>query len=208
MHEKGLLGSDILYVHGNSLTDESVRRIADSGGTLVSTPAVELQMQFGYPATTRFLAAGVRPGLGVDVVTSTGPGLFAQMAAAYQAARLQVLEHGTPTIDAHDVLRFATIDGAAALGLEREIGSLTPGKRADILLLRPPPLFAINDPVGYVALAAESSAVDTVLVDGVVRKRAGRLVDRSAEALGVELAACRDRIVARAGFGTPMEALR
>ena len=120
MYEANLLGPDVQYVHCNSLTDESIQRIADSGGLTVATPTVEMQMQFGYPATTRFLAAGVRPGLGVDVVTSTDFGLFAQMASAFQAARLQALEQGTPNIYTRDVLGFATRDGAAALGAGAE----------------------------------------------------------------------------------------
>ncbi len=200
MHEAGLMGPDLQYVHCNSLTDESIRRIADSGGRIVSTPTIELQMQFGYPATTRALAAGVRPGLGVDVVTSTEPSLFPQMAAAFQAARLQALERGTPSIDTRDLLRFATLDGAASVGQERKTGSLSVGKQADILLLRPPALTALNDPAGFAALGASTSCVDTVLLAGAVRKRAGVLCGLEIDRAQAELEACRDRLFETSGF--------
>lgn len=200
MYDADLMGPDLQYVHCNSLTDESIRRIADSGGRIVSTPTIELQMQFGYPATTRALAAGVRPGLGVDVVTSTEPSLFPQMAAAFQAARLQALEQGTLGIDTRDLLRFATLDGAASVGLERKTGSLSVGKQADILLLRPPALTALNDPVGFAALGASTSCVDTVLVAGAVRKRAGVLCGFEMDQAQAELEACRDRLFEKSGF--------
>ena len=207
MHEAGLLGPDIQYVHGTSLSDESIQRIADSGGALAATPAIELQMQFGYPATTRFLAKGVRPGLGADVVTSTDQGLFAQMACAFQAARLQALEHGTPSIDTSDVLAFATIDGARSIGLDHEVGSLTPGKKADITLLRPSPLVAVNDPVAFAVLGASTQSVDTVIVDGRVRKRAGQLVGVDVNGIGQRLQLCLDGLLERSGFEPPKSRL-
>ncbi len=203
MHDAKLMGPDLQYVHGNSLTDESIQRIADSGGRLVCTPTIELQMQFGYPAATRALAAGVRPGLGVDVVTSTEPSLFPQMASVFQAGRLQALEQSTPNIDSHDVLRFATLDGAASMGLERKTGSLTPGKQADIVLLRPTALTATNDPIGFATLGASLSSVDTVVVAGEVRKRGGALCGIEIEGLQRELEACRDRLFEKSGFQPP-----
>ncbi|MFY9351101.1 amidohydrolase family protein [Sphingobium sp.] len=206
MREAGLLGSDIQYVHGNSLDDDSIAMIADSGGQMVATPTVELQMQFGYPATTRFLAKGVRPGIGADVVTSTDTGLFAQMASTFQIARHQAYEAGTPSIDTRDVLSFATIDGARSIGIADRTGSLTPGKKADIILVRTPDLFAMNDPVAYVVLAAGPQAVDMVMIDGVVRKRDGRLVRDDLAALADRLEASRTRLMDAAGIAPPIAA--
>jgi cytosine/adenosine deaminase-related metal-dependent hydrolase len=206
MHEAGLLGPDIQYVHGNSLDDESIARIADSGGQMVATPTVELQMQFGYPATTRFLAAGVRPGIGVDVVTSTDAGLFAQMAATFQIARHQAYEQGTQSIDTRDVLSFATIDGARSIGIDDRTGSLTPGKKADIVLLRVPDLFAMNDPVAYAVLSAGGHSVDTVIIDGVIQKRGGRLLRADLAELRDRLEASRVRLLDAAGIQPPVAA--
>lgn len=207
LHDAGLMGPDIQYIHCTSLSDESIQRIADSGGGFAATPTVELQMQFGYPATTRFLARGVRPGLGVDVVTSTDYGLFAQMACAFQAARLQALEQGTPSINTRDVLGFATIDGARSIGLDQAVGSLTPGKKADILLLRPPPLVAVNDPVAFVVLAADNQSVDTVIVDGRIRKRDGKLIDVDLAAIHQRLQRCLEGLLKRSGFAPPSHRL-
>ena len=90
----GLMGPDVQYVHATSLSDAAVGPIAATGGTAVVTPAVELQMGYGWPATTRLLAHGVPTGLGVDVVTSTGADLFGQMRAAYQVGRALALADG------------------------------------------------------------------------------------------------------------------
>ncbi|WP_282607272.1 amidohydrolase family protein [Pelagibius sp. Alg239-R121] len=208
MYEEELLGADVQYVHCNSLTDESIQRIADSGGRMVSTPAIEMQMQFGYPASTRFLAAGIRPGLGADVVTSTGCSLFPQMASAFQAARLQELEQGTPEISTYDVLSFATVDGAESVGLASKTGSLTPGKQADIVLLRPPALTVMNDPIGFTVLGASTDCVDTVVVAGEIKKRDGALCGIEAGQLQMTLESCRDRLFERSGFQPPSSSFR
>src|SRR5215210_4488570 len=91
LDEASLMGPDVQYVHGVSLTNESIGRIKASGGTAVVTPAVEMLMGFGFPATGRLLAAGIQPGLGIDVVTSTGSDEFTQMRAALEAARVLAL---------------------------------------------------------------------------------------------------------------------
>ncbi|MEM7223083.1 MAG: amidohydrolase family protein [Pseudomonadota bacterium] len=200
LDEAGLLGPDLQFVHGTSLTDQALVRIAETGGRLVSTPAVELQMQFGFPAAPRAVALDLRPGLGADVVTSTDTGLFGQMASAYQAARQQALEQDTPRLEPRDLLGFATLDGARAIGMEDRIGSLSPGKQADILLLGPPPLVPLNDPVAFCVLGADTRAVHTVLVAGQLRKKAGALVDKDLARLGAYLSQTRDALFKRAGL--------
>jgi 5-methylthioadenosine/S-adenosylhomocysteine deaminase len=144
----------------------------------VVTPAVEMQMGFGFPATGRLLRAGLRPGLGVDVVTSTGSDLFTQMRAALQAQRVLALagDEGKPAATTRDVLGFATIEGARSVGLDAKTGSLTPGKEADVVLLRADALSLtpLNDPVGAVVLAAHPGLVDSVFVAGRALKRDGR----------------------------------
>lgn len=207
MAKAGLLGDDIQFVHGNSLDDASIARIADTGGQVAVTPTVELQMQFGMPATTRFLAAGVRAGLGVDVVTSADAGLFTQMAATFQIARQQAYEAGTPSIDVRDALSFATIDAARSIGLDHLVGSLTIGKKADIVLLRPPVLTPLNDPIGWIVLAAGSGSVDTVIIDGVVQKQAGKL-SRPVDAYAARLDLSRARLLAASGISECMAAYR
>ncbi|GIH76405.1 amidohydrolase family protein [Planobispora longispora] len=173
LHAAGLLGPDVMVVHGNGFTDEAVKLLAGGGCVASVTPAVEMQMGFGDPETGRFRAAGLPTGLGVDTVTNVPGDMFAVMRAAFAADRVR---GGCLTVA--DVLRMATIEGAAVLGLEDRIGSLRPGKQADLVLLRTdgPGLAPVHDPIGAVVTAAGVRDVDTVLVAGRIVKRAGRLL--------------------------------
>ncbi|GAA3132195.1 amidohydrolase family protein [Streptomyces echinatus] len=172
----GLLGPDTLYVHGNSLPDDELRRIADSGGTASIAPAVEAAMGHGAPMINRLRAAGVTTGLGADVVTTVAGDMFSLMRAALTTGHL-CPDGERPT--AATVLRMATQDGAAALGLADTIGSLRPGKQADLILLRAGAvnLAAHHDPVGAVVTCAHPGNIDTVLVAGRPVKQAGRLLN-------------------------------
>jgi len=208
LHAAGLLGPDITFVHCTSLPDEELVMIADCGGAVSIAPEVELHMGHGYPATGRLLQAGIRPGLGVDVVTGVGGDLFGCMRVCLAAERGRLhaaaLDAGSQLerfeLTTADVLGFATLDGARAFGIEGVTGSLAPGKDADLILLRPGSnLLPLNNPVAAAVLAATPANVDTVLVRGRVLKAGGELV-------GVDLARrrrlavqARDRLFGRAG---------
>jgi cytosine/adenosine deaminase-related metal-dependent hydrolase len=128
----------------------------------------------------------VRPSLSIDVCTGIGGDMFAAMRSTLSMQRAMANDESlnagiTPDrleITTHDVLEFATLQGARALGIEDRTGSLTPGKEADIVLLRTDRLnmFPVNNAVASVALAANTANVDTVLVRGTVVKRDGRLL--------------------------------
>ncbi|MGY5123954.1 amidohydrolase family protein [Streptomyces nigrescens] len=180
LQEQGLLRSETLYVHGNALPDSELRLIAESGGAVAITPAIEASMRFGAPMAGRLRRAGIPTGLGADAVTSAPGDMFSLMRAALMSSHFDGDgEAGAPTIKAADVLRMATAEGAEALGLADEVGSLGVGKRADLVLLRAD---AINlapvahDPIGAVVTAAHPGNIDTVLVDGRPVKRGGQLV--------------------------------
>ncbi|HEX3736167.1 MAG TPA: amidohydrolase family protein [Solirubrobacterales bacterium] len=187
LDREGLLGPDTTYVHCNTLSEEELRLLADSGGTASISPEVEMQMEMGFPATGRLLGVGVRPSLSVDVPNALGASMFGVMRAALQVQR--VLDNGAAIatgnllerlpVTARDVLEFATIEGARACGLDHLIGSITPGKRADLVLLRADDLALapLNNPVGQIVLAGHPGLVDSVLVDGRFVKRDGRLTD-------------------------------
>src|SRR4029079_1450682 len=117
--------------------------IADTGGTISISCPVELQMGIGMPPIQRALDLGLRPSLSVDVETSMPGDMFTQMRSvlALQRAliseRQQTGEENLPRLlTTRDVLEFATINGAHACGLDQKIGTLTPGKQADIVMLR------------------------------------------------------------------------
>ncbi|MGW7485622.1 amidohydrolase family protein [Streptomyces sp. NPDC054786] len=180
LQEQGLLTAGTLYVHGNSLPDSELRLIAESGGAVAITPAIEASMRFGAPMAGRLRRAGVTTGLGADAVTSAPGDMFSQMRAALMSSHFDEDDTaGTPTVKAADVLRMATAEGAAALGLGDEVGSLGVGKRADLVLLRADALNlapVAHDPIGAVVTAAHPGNVDTVLVDGRPVKRHGQLL--------------------------------
>ncbi|MGW2483894.1 amidohydrolase family protein [Streptomyces sp. NPDC001571] len=195
MHKHGLLRDTTTFVHGNGLSDEELRMLADAGSSLSASPDVELKMGFGAPMTGRALAAGLRPTLSIDVVPSVGGDMFAAMRAAFAAQR------GLDgTLRARDLVEFTTIDAAASCGLQARTGSITPGKEADIILLRTDDvtIFPVTDPVGSLVSAGHPGLVDTVLVAGRVVKRDGALVGVDLPALRARLLASRDRIAAAA----------
>lgn len=178
LREQGLLGVKALYVHGNSLDDDELKLIADSGGAASVTPATEAMLSIGRPVAGRYRRAGVTTGLGADAVTSAPGDMFSLMRAALIVS--QVNDAATERLSVKDVLRMATLDGAAALGLADRIGSLRPGKQADVILLRLDDLNLLGaerDPIAAVVTAAHPQNVDTVLVAGRVLKAAGRLVN-------------------------------
>jgi cytosine/adenosine deaminase-related metal-dependent hydrolase len=176
LERAGLLGDDMTFVHCCTSDDAELAMAADAGASVCVTPAVEASMPgLGRPATGRLLAHGLRPALGVDVEVGTPGDLFSQMRAALAAERLI---GGEAELTAEDLLGFATIDGARALGLDERIGSLTPGKQADLILVRTADLALApaSGPAGTLVAAGHPGAVDTVVVAGRVRKREGRLI--------------------------------
>jgi cytosine/adenosine deaminase-related metal-dependent hydrolase len=183
----GLLGADCNYAHGNMLTDKEFDLIARSGGTLSITPSSDMLMQFGtWPGTGQALQRGILFGLGVDTICSVGTDLFSEMRLAIAAERSrankEALARGerVPTVDLsqREMLRIATVDGARVWHLEDEVGSLTPGKQADIAIIdmRSPHLDGFGDPVAVMVLGAGPADVETVIVGGDVVKRDGKLV--------------------------------
>jgi 5-methylthioadenosine/S-adenosylhomocysteine deaminase len=204
----GLLGADVNYAHGNMLTDREFDLIATSKGTLSITPSTDMLMQFGtYPATGHALARGIVCGFGVDTICCAGTDLFSEMRLALAAERSRAnapaLARGerVPTVALHqrDMLRLATIDGARVWNLQSEIGSITPGKCADITVIdmRSPHLDYFGDRVASMVFGAGPADVETVLVGGDIVKRNGKLTgDHVAKARRL-MQASRERLQAR-----------
>jgi 5-methylthioadenosine/S-adenosylhomocysteine deaminase len=180
-----LLGSDTTYVHCCYFSDEEWRLVAESGGTVSIAPQVEMQMGHGWPPVMKAIEHGLRPSLSIDVVTTTPGDMFTQIRAAFGAERARVnaecWQADTPVPDtmltARRMLELATLNGAHVAGVEHRTGSLTPGKRADVVAIDATALNVapVHDAVSAVTLCADVSNVDTVLVDGVIHKRDGKL---------------------------------
>ena len=195
--EHGLLRDTTTFVHGNGLGDDELRMLADAGSSVSVSPDVEVKMGFGWPETGRMLAAGLRPTLSIDDCPSAGGDMFSTMRTAFALQR--GLDGG---LRSRDLLEFATVDGARACGLAGRTGSITPGKDADLILLRAddPTVFPVTNPAGTIVAAGHPGLVDTVLVAGRVVKRDGVLVDVNLPALRTQLLESRNRIAAAAGI--------
>jgi 5-methylthioadenosine/S-adenosylhomocysteine deaminase len=204
MYDLGLMGPDVCYIHMTDLTDQELDFIAETDGKASVAPYVEMLMGHGPPPTGKLLARGVRPSLSVDVVSSVPGEMFTQMRTALAYDRILQFtdtpdEAFAPTLSHRDVLEFATIDGARACGLDHKTGSLTPGKLADIVLLK---VNAINtapmvDPIGTIVVFADTSNVDSVFVAGRAVKRNGQLVDADLENVFQKLDESRNHILSR-----------
>jgi cytosine/adenosine deaminase-related metal-dependent hydrolase len=130
-------------------------------------------------------AHGLRPSLSIDVVTTVPGDMFTEMRCAFAEERWKsndsVWESEAPLPDdaltARDMLTMATLDGAHVAGLEDRTGSLTPGKKADVVVIdgKAPGTAPVIDPVGTVVLCADTSNVDTVIIGGAIQKRDGKL---------------------------------
>ncbi|MXR20469.1 amidohydrolase family protein [Halobacterium bonnevillei] len=187
-----MLGTDVNVAHGNHFSQEDVQHAVDAGASFSSTPEVEMQMGHGIPVTDKVLEAGGRPTWGVDVCSSVSGDMGSQMRIGLQLQRMfdnqAVLEGDEEvtevSITCRDTLEMATIEGARALGLEDEIGTLTPGKRADVVMIRTDDFMTApsHSPVQTAVFQSDPSHIDTVLVDGEPVKRHGELLNPLAEA--------------------------
>jgi 5-methylthioadenosine/S-adenosylhomocysteine deaminase len=182
--EKGLK-DDTTYIHCCTLNDTEWKLIRDTGGTVSIASYVETLMGHGNPPVQKAIDNGIRPSLSVDVETSVPNDFFTQMRTVLSlqknevwARRLGGEKDAGKFLTAREVLEFATIEGARANGLDKKIGTLAPGKEADIVLLRTDLLntMPINNAVGAVVTSMTAQNVDTVLIAGKVMKRDGKLV--------------------------------
>ena len=189
LKEMDLLYPGTTYVHSSHLLDDEWQMVADSGGNVSLAPQIELQMGHGWAPAQRADKLGIPVGLSSDVATTAPSDQFTQMHAIFaseRALRHQVswdedLDGNVPTsdlINVRQVLRWATLDGAKVAGIADRTGSITPGKKADIVIIDGGAVNVapIIDPVAAVVLAADVSNVETVIIDGVIKKRDGKLV--------------------------------
>jgi 5-methylthioadenosine/S-adenosylhomocysteine deaminase len=195
LEHHGLLGPDQVHVHCNTLDDGDFRRLAEHDCKVSSSPETEIQMGMGHPVIGRALAHGMRPSLSCDVMSSNSGDMFAQMRLGLQFERCMRndvinAENRMPErldLTVRDALRWATANGAHAMGMENRIGSITVGKQADVIVIGGGRLnmTPMADPVGCLVAQANASNVEHVLV-------AGRFVKRNGELCGVDLNRARE----------------
>ena len=204
---RGLLGPDVTLVHCTRLSDSDFDAIASSSTAVALTPASEMAGGVGQPPVQQLIDRRIRPALGIGDERLAPGDVFAQMRAviSVQHARSFDLKlagkGGIPTLlGTRDVIRYATIDGARVAGLAGVTGSLTPGKRADIIVLRAdrPNIAPVNDPIGAVVWGMDTSNVDWVFVGGASLLERGEITADVANARALAAAAQR-RVAAAAG---------
>jgi 5-methylthioadenosine/S-adenosylhomocysteine deaminase len=213
LREMDLLYPNTTYIHSSHLLDDEWEMVRDSGGNVSLAPQIELQMGHGWAPAATASNLGIPVGLSSDVATTASSDQFTQMHAIFASERArrhqtawdEDLDGNLPTpdlVDSRQVLRWATIEGAKVAGVADRTGSLTPGKKADIVIIDGSAVNVapIIDPVGAVVCAADVSNVKTVFVNGDVLKKDFRL---RADLTGPrkEVEASRDHLVAK--FGEP-----
>jgi len=212
MGEAGLLRDDTTYIHCTTLNDTEIQMIVDTGGTVSLASPVEMMMGHGLPPIQKFLDRGLRPSLSVDVETNVPADMFTQMRSLIALQHALAFEktlagknHAPDRITTRDVLAYATIEGARANGLDDKVGSLTPGKAADIILLRTDRInvLPINDPIGAVVWGMDTGNVDSVFVAGKAMKRHGELLHVDWNAVKKIVTESRDYVIKKSRFKLP-----
>ncbi|WP_283133342.1 amidohydrolase family protein [Rhizohabitans arisaemae] len=199
--EDGLLGPDLLLAHCLYLPDHDKALVAEHGVPVSISPLSELRLAMGFPPLLDLLDAGISVSLSLDTTA------ISASADPFQAMRVVLgiansLRGDAEAVTPRDVLRIATLEGAKALGLGEVTGSLTPGKRADVVLIRTDRLnlAPVVDPAVAVVHSAQPENVDTVLVDGRALKRGGRLTTVDPEAVVADAERALAELCGRAGF--------
>ena len=188
MHENGFMQPETVYVHAATLSDDSYQRIAATGGSVSLSTESEQSCGQGYPPSWALREHGIPVSLSVDTSVWFSSDLFSAMRSTLGADRawehIKAHELGDTVTHAHlraeHVVDWATRGGAETLGMGNLVGSLEVGKRADVVLIKndlSPTLFPVLNPYGHIALQASRGDVHTVLVDGMVAKYEGRLVE-------------------------------
>lgn len=199
--EQGLLANDLQVIHANSASVKEIEELAKADAPVSISPFTELQIGYGFPRTSELLAAGIRTGLSVDTTVLSGNADFSGIMKVTQA-----VENGEAKnefqLTARRVLELATIDGARSMGMESEVGSIKAGKRADIILfsIREPNLGVFADPARMLVSAAQPANIDTVIVDGRILKRDGKLLALDVEAVHRDSNAALARVRQRANW--------
>src|SRR5262245_5334173 len=181
----GLLREGDLFIHCTHLHGEAWRMIKDVGGRISKSPPLEMAMAHGMPAIQDALDRGIRPSLSSDHGTTVAQDCFSMMRTTFNLQRLRVLQRRRdgkketpPLLTCRDVLDFATQQGARCANLDHKVGTLTPGKEADILMLRADrvDVWPLNNVPSVVANHMNPGHVESVFIGGVPKKWRGQLV--------------------------------
>ena len=200
----GLLGPDVSLLHGNTLTDHEIDLAAAAGCRFVDSSQLDILMGIGSAITHRLLRKGIEPGISPDSIVANPTDMFWVMRAlvllerarAYEPIFDQDCQPDAAHLSARVIISMATQRGADAVFLGDAIGSLSPGKQADIVLLRTSDLNLqpLNDVATTIVFSAGPANVDTVFVGGRIVKQGGRMIGIDLDRVRRLATASRDRI--------------
>ena len=171
------MGKDVNIIHGNAITPEEIEMVKGSGASITMTPWSEMRIGFGFPKVNELMRAGVNLRIGVDTTSLSGnEDLFSIMKLLLNLGNAVALDEFQ--IIPKDLMKMATIDAAKLLGIEEKTGSITPGKAADLIMLKKDDInfSASTQPYHLVVEAAQPANVEFVSVGGKILKRNGELV--------------------------------
>ena len=169
VYDLGLFERPTIAAHCVHLNDEDIQILAESKVSVAYNPTSNLKLASGFAPVEKMLKAGVNVALGTDGASSNNNlNMFEEMHLASIVNK--ALNYDAVSVPAETVIKMATINGAKALGVQDELGSLEVGKKADIILidLRKPHLVPLHNPLSAICYTAQSSDVHTVIVDGKI----------------------------------------
>lgn len=209
----GAFGADNLFIHMTGMSDMAWAKVKDAGAAVSLAVPIEMNMAHGTPPIIKAQQMGVKPSLSTDVECTLTADMFTQMRTTMALQRMFVNANklGEPNMPATDgvslmttreVIEWATVNGARDLKLGAKVGTLSPGKEADIVLLDAQAINVapLNHVPGAIVSLMERSNVDTVIVAGKVRKWKGQMLDVDLAKLRGELEASRDYLFSTAGI--------
>jgi cytosine/adenosine deaminase-related metal-dependent hydrolase len=176
-YRAGFLGRDVLLIHVLSASAAEMKMIAEAGSAVSASPGSELRIGYGLTKACAMMDAGVNVSVSVDTAPLTGScHMFGILKLLRNAENAKAFDEFK--LSARRAIELGTINGARALGIDKVVGSLTPGKRADLIMVSTTALNmgVFTDPTHMIVEATEPANVDTVVVDGRILKRGGRMM--------------------------------
>lgn len=212
LHQQGLLGTDNIFNHCTALPDEGWKILREAGVRVNVCPRSDAHygIEDGMFAIQSALRHGIKPGLSVDNETSYSGDMFMEMRVAFYLQRVMGMHQqhccgsaqSLKMLQAAQLLKAATADGAACAGLQDKVGSLTPGKQADLILINAGDinLYPSSNAFGTVVHAAERSNIDTVMIGGRIVKQGGKVLGVDGARLRAAIDESRQHLFTSAGY--------
>jgi cytosine/adenosine deaminase-related metal-dependent hydrolase len=199
--KENLLGKDVQIIHALSATPAEIGMVAKAGSAVSVSPGTELRIGYGFTKVSEFLDAGVRLGVSVDTTALSGDAnLFGILKMIRNIENAK--SHDEFRISARRALELGTTEGARSLGIDDKVGSLKPGKRADLIMISTDRLNmgVFTDPAHMAIESTQAGNVETVIVDGRILKRGGKLTALPVDQVLADAAASFDALRKRANW--------